>query len=165
MKKIILLTLLVSLSSCTKTPEQKAQKSVSDYLVSKLDDPKSYESVSFGKLKSTFTDIKDDPKYLKLEAEYIEANTKQDEQYQSAMSMTHDNTIKEATDLFKKRMAITKSIGDEIADFRKNFKPQSILIMNHKYRARNKMGALVLDSLTFTMDRFYKVKAEREAAN
>lgn len=60
MKKIILgLSLFVFFASCTKSSENQAQENVKKYITTKMDDPKSYESVSFGKLekgKSSYQD-------------------------------------------------------------------------------------------------------------
>lgn len=52
MKKTYLASaLLVLLCSCQITKEQKAKKLVDDYLKGTLNDPGSYESVSFGNLR------------------------------------------------------------------------------------------------------------------
>jgi hypothetical protein len=56
MKKYIFITMLLILSACTFTKQQKAEKLIKKYLDSSLNDPKSYESVSFSepiKLKDT----------------------------------------------------------------------------------------------------------------
>ena len=51
MKKILILFCFVLLFiSCTKTPEQKAQKQIKEYLAKVLNDTNSYEPVSFGTL-------------------------------------------------------------------------------------------------------------------
>ena len=55
MKKLIIILCFVSLFiSCTKTPEQKFQNLIKEYLTTVLNDPKSYESVSFGTLDNNY---------------------------------------------------------------------------------------------------------------
>lgn len=59
---------LLIVSSCQITTNQKVQHAVKVYLDSTLNDPKSYESVSFGKiyyLKDTVVDLNGKPDTLK----------------------------------------------------------------------------------------------------
>lgn len=49
MKKPILIALIVILSACTFTKQQKAEKLVKDYLKTHLNDPDSYQYVEFSK--------------------------------------------------------------------------------------------------------------------
>jgi len=50
MKRFLFIACLLILSSCQFTKQQKAEKLVKDYLKTHLNDPDSYENVSFGKL-------------------------------------------------------------------------------------------------------------------
>lgn len=54
MKKIRYLLLSLFLSSCTLTNQQKAEKLVTKYLDSALNDPHSYESLNFSTVKKHF---------------------------------------------------------------------------------------------------------------
>jgi hypothetical protein len=52
MKRILIILLM--LSACTQTPEQKAKSAIKKFLEKTLNDPSSYEPVDFGKLDSMF---------------------------------------------------------------------------------------------------------------
>ncbi|GAC1308097.1 MAG: hypothetical protein NVSMB24_21190 [Mucilaginibacter sp.] len=52
MKKNLLIALFIILSSCTQTKQQKAESLVKDYLKTHLNDPNSYESVSFSPIQN-----------------------------------------------------------------------------------------------------------------
>ena len=77
MKKLILLLLVLTFVSCTKNAENQAKENIEKYIMAKLDDPKSYESVSFGKLEKTKTTVKDDAKYKLLLLELDEIDKKE----------------------------------------------------------------------------------------
>jgi hypothetical protein len=63
MKKIILgLLLTMAFTSCTKSPEDQAQENIQVYITSKMDDPKSYESVKFSKLEKGKSSYQDEVK-------------------------------------------------------------------------------------------------------
>ena len=54
MKKLLFITLVFILSSCSVTDQQKAESAVKDYIKEQLDDPSSYEPISFTDLKPRY---------------------------------------------------------------------------------------------------------------
>src|SRR5579862_4156486 len=64
MKKLLYIILIFSSSCGHKSPEERAKKLIDEQMKLTLNDYKSYEPVTFGKLDSSFTDFKDDPKYI-----------------------------------------------------------------------------------------------------
>lgn len=153
MKKLINLVLLVVFStiivSCT-SPEKKAQKAIKDYLQANLNDAKSYESVEFGKLITDSTEF-----YAPLYDYAIEESA-----YKSDSLLYdefHDNSDK------AKMLESENQLNEKKKEFEKakaNFKSELIYKMSHKYRAKNKLGAVILEENTFIIDKDFN-KAER----
>ena len=159
MKKLILLLLVLTFVSCTKNAENQAKENIEKYIMAKLDDPKSYESVSFGKLEKTKTTVKDDAKYKLLLLELDEIDKKTQSAFDLAMSMTHAETIRAATESFNRLDAMGKSTIAEIKKFENKYKPIDIYKIKHTYKAKNKMGALVLDSCIVVLDTVMNVSS------
>lgn len=154
MKRIITiigLTLLVV--SCSKTPQQQAEENIKEYLLKKLDDPNSYQTVSFGKLEKDKSSYKDDPKYLKLIKEELKTDSIANVSYQQAMTFKHKNTIKAATETYKQVSKIRDIETKDIKEFEKDYKPVDRFILKHSFRTKNKIGALILDSCTLILDK------------
>lgn len=139
--------------SCSKTLEQQAQENIKVYLSKKLDDPRSYEAVSFGKLEKDRSSYKDDPKYLKLIKEELKTDSIANVSYQQAMTFTHKNTITSAIKTYKQVSVIRDVEIKDIKKFKKNYKPVDRFTIKHSFRAKNKMGALILDSCTVILDK------------
>lgn len=154
MKKIILFTALsLVLLSCSKSQEEQAQENAKEYLSKKLDDPKSYESVSFGNLEKGKSSYQDEEEYKKLVLEYEDMDKRVTDAYDFAMSMTHENTIKSATESYNKLASMRSSVLTETEQYLKKYKSVDIFKMKHSFRANNKIGALILDSCTVVFDK------------
>jgi pyruvate/2-oxoacid:ferredoxin oxidoreductase beta subunit len=159
MKKIILgLSLVIAFASCTKNPENQAQENVQEYITTKMDDPKSYESVTFGKLEKGKSSYKDEEKYKNLVLEYEDMDKRVSDAYDFAMSMTHEETIKGATKSYNSLASMRSSYLTQIEKYMKTYKPVDIFKIKHSYRGKNKMGALILDSCKVILDKDLKVK-------
>ena len=159
MKKIILgLLLAIAFTSCTKSPENQAQENIQEYITSKMDDPKSYESVKFGKLEKGKSSYQDEEKYKKLNLEYNDMDKRVSDAYDFAMSMTHEETIKSATKSYNSLASMRSSSLNQIERYIKTYKPVDIFKIKHSYRGKNKMGALILDSCNVILDKNLKVK-------
>ena len=63
-KLAFILTALIFLNSCS-SPERKAQKAIKEYLKFTLNDFKSYEPVSYGKIDYAFSSYEVSPEYRK----------------------------------------------------------------------------------------------------
>ncbi|MFV5701060.1 hypothetical protein ACM55F_04220 [Flavobacterium sp. XS2P12] len=159
MKEIILgLSLAMVFASCTKNPENQAKENVEEYITTKMDDPKSYESVKFGKLEKGKSSYQDEEKYKKLVLEYNEIDKRVSDAYDLAMSMTHEETIKSATKSYNSLASMRSSYLTQIDRYMKTYKPVDIFKIKHSFRGKNKMGALILDSCNVILDKNLKVK-------
>lgn len=148
MKKIILsCTVLLTLLSCSKSPEAQAEENIKNYITQKLDDPKSYESVSFGKLDNYTAELKDDPEFIKLYTEFDKASKLEVDAYAQTLENTDNERIVQlSSEIYKSRQDSAKIALDAVQKYKANYKPGEMFKMSHKFRAKNKMGALVLDS-------------------
>jgi glycyl-tRNA synthetase alpha subunit len=159
MNKIILgLSLVIAFASCTKSPENQAQENIQEYITTKMDDPKSYESVTFGKLEKGKSSYQDEEKYKNLVLEYEDMDKRVSDAYDFAMSMTHEETIKRATKSYNSLTSMRSLYLTQIEKYIKTYKPVDIFKIKHSYRGKNKMGALILDSCKVIMDKDLKVK-------
>lgn len=146
MKYLLSLVLIICLLSCNTSNEDKTKALVKEYLSKNLNDPKSYEEVSWGKIDSSF---------ITFEERYrIELHTLE----------------KLSTDAISELRNGDISIGNEnkksydslnlvIENLKKQYKPTfNSLMIRHDYRAKNAFGAVVLQSKTFYIsDDFSKI--------
>lgn len=150
MKKLIFVfvVLLALISSCSKTPEQKAQQSIKDYLQKNLNDAKSYESVEFGTL------LFDSTSYDDTEAGKIFKEIEYKYEYDSIVSGISNELQKEFIESKQKYEDAKVNYDTELLKFKPEFKGYTI---RHKYRGKNKMGGVVLESKYFIMDKEFKI--------
>jgi hypothetical protein len=159
MKKIILgLSAIALLVSCSKSPEEQAKENIEKFITSKMDDPKSYESVSFGKLEKTKSSVNDDDKYFELVKEELHIDSLATISYNDAMNFTSDKAIASATKNYEEINKLLQSQIQEVKEYKKKYNPVDIYKIKHSYRGKNKMGALILDSCTVILDKDLKVK-------
>jgi hypothetical protein len=156
MKKLIVLALVISIFSCNVSNENKAKTLVKDYLKNSLNDPKSYEEISWGKLDSSYSkiDLFSDEDYLRqLDRKADEISLNKYEPNRTLNDMSRD--IAELKSIQKK----ADSVGKLIEYKKVNFKPQfERFKINHIYRAKNAMGGLIIQKNTFYIaDDFSKV--------
>jgi hypothetical protein len=160
MKKIIsiFIVLTVIISSCSISPEKKAQKAIKDYLQKNLNDAKSYESVEFSLLCKDETTIKN-TKFGK-ELDNLEFDC-----YADSLGMIDSKKEKDYQMLtfyktkFKNDKLKYSNTLDQYRDSIKNFKSEFVgYLMTHKYRAKNKMGGYILESALFIMDKNFNIK-------
>lgn len=161
-KLLIVLFSIFILISCSKSPEKQAKENVEKYIKAKLDDPKSYESVNFGKLDSTFSLFDESKEGIELQ--------QQDEKYSQRMSELSaeidiadniselDKIIEETKIISQKRKDLTDTIFSRSIAYSGKFCGYKI---KHSFRAKNKMGALVLDSCIVELDTLMNVKLIR----
>lgn len=134
-------------ASCAITPQQKAEKAVKKYILSEIDNPRSYEPVSFGTLNTVYTDYNDitDEKY----AEYREAR-RDYENYlryvREGLNILAEYSKAEAMEN-KKKMDRMQPYADSVeAAFVPEPKYMSIW---HEFRSENRYGATVKESHFF----------------
>ncbi len=143
MKKILLSAALLSLLiSCNTTPQGQAEKLVKNYLDKTMNDPSSYESISFTPLDSTFTEYAKSVEAAKIQAEISKL------QWQSDSLKYAD---KPAEALIKIREAIAL---DSIYNLNKdNYKGEfNGWVTIHNYRGNNAMGGKVKAKTAFFLN-------------
>ena len=144
-------------ASCNKSTENQAQENIKEYITTKMDNPKSYESVSFGNLEKGKSSYQDEEEYKKLVLEYDYMNKRVTDAYYFGMPMTYENTIKSATESYNK-LASMLTVLKEIDQYFKKYKSVDIFKIKHSFRCKNKMGVLILDSCNVILDKNLKVK-------
>ncbi len=152
MKRILLLILLLSACSHFQTKQQIAQGLIKKYLDSTLNDPHSYESVSFTKLDTGKTSYTETPEYDVLD---------------SSITSIHDSLITERVDVnypslynttrivrkIRKLMQDSLLLDSKLNNLQNQFKPiQNCWFISHTYRAKNGFGALGLHTTIFKID-------------
>ncbi len=167
MKNLCILIISSFIISCSQNPQQIAEKSVRDYLQKNLNDASSYESVEFGKLDSTFSSVVSLKQYqdsLAIIDTIKNTNTYIDEQVQnlkdenSSQGYTFDvekiPAIKEMREMQKSYRKRDSLIHIYLDGLRNNFKQEFIgFSITHKYRGKNGLGALILKTDTFQLDK------------
>ncbi|MDH6308105.1 hypothetical protein M2451_002624 [Dysgonomonas sp. PFB1-18] len=178
--KISAFFLLATLAfiGCSKSPQQKAEELVKNYLKENLHDPQSYESVVFSKIDTIWD-------YQENKIEALEYGGKTlIEKYQDTLLISNALMALEANDM-ETYKSLTSNIGiqekeristlnqedkseyyktaDSIRQILKHFEMEKENIkkappimdgfsIEHKYRAKNAMGAKVLNEATFMID-------------
>jgi len=160
MKKPILITFMVILSSCTFTKQQKAEHLVKVYLDSALNDPHSYEKVSFDSLKAEYKSYdRSDPEGKRLDtlaASFIDTSGKYKKMADSELyqvSNTNFNKFKQYNKLDTLYSKKSDSVEAIIKIKSVGYKgPLQDYVISHTYRAKNGFGALSLHTSTFEID-------------
>jgi disulfide oxidoreductase YuzD len=159
MRKLLFFVVLSFICvSCSKTPEQKAKQAVKDYLQKNLNDAKSYESVEFGKVDSVFSSFDESKEgvELKLKEDVL---SKRVVELSNRIDVAENNSelkkiIEENKELTQKRKDLVDTIFYKSIKYKGTFSGYKI---NHKYRAKNKMGAMVLTEDCFILDKNFAV--------
>jgi hypothetical protein len=152
MKKLFYLSmvsLVLTLVSCNSN-EKKAQKLIKEYLSKNLNDVASYESVEFSKLDSTVSLF-----YFSSEGE--ELTKKQDAANNRAFELGIEDVLEENPSI-QDSIKIYKQIEEECKIMyekkEKEFKGEfNGWRMSHKYRAKNGLGATILNTTDFRFNK------------
>jgi len=142
-------TLISLIVSCDQSPKRKAETSIKKYLTEHMHDPRSYEPVSFEKIDSNFSSFSDTERYKQL-----------DQLYKASRFNTNSAVPLE------KRMAEMDSLRNLIEKERSAFKGKfEGFTIVHNFRAKNKMGALILTSQEFKLDPQFKITKMKEVGD
>jgi hypothetical protein len=161
MKKF--LPILIVLFSCSQSPEERAKKGIKEYMSKTMHDFKSYEPVEFGKLDSSFTNFYQTEEYNRLDS--------LNKFYQSSYEyflLSAKNTPNLELKKFQHKAATeyrdsSKVISDLIAQKDKEFKGVfNGYTIEHKFRGKNAMGASIINSDLFVLDKNFNVTKTRE---
>jgi hypothetical protein len=157
MKVFLLPALLaVMFASCTHT--QKAHTLIKHYLDSALNDPSSYESVSFSNIDTAFTNFTEDTDYINSHRKADSIQVEFDTWKEKYPDFDGDSELSHRTAVFYEKME--KYFDDaklkqlQIAeDVSKNYKPVfKCWKIEHTYRAKNGFGALGIHTTEFEID-------------
>jgi hypothetical protein len=155
MRKIALITVVLAtvLFGCT-SPEKKAQKLIEEKLQEILNDPKSYEPVSFGSLDSAFTSVYENLDYIRINAKYTvySGNVEDKSNYE----YFDEDKIKYVVDfeLWQSEIDTAKKYIAVLEKMEKEFIPEfKGWSMTHKLRAKNAMNATILGEYIFWFDK------------
>lgn len=156
-KLFILISILLTVGCAS--PEKKAQKLIKDNLITNMNDPKSYESVSFESLDSSFTDIETDPQMNALfeKSQYFLREAKEKEAEYESIYVYDQQTISEKRKISDEWGAALDSANyysDEMKEYHRNFK--SVFNgwkMSHTFRGKNSFGATIKNTSVFYFDK------------
>lgn len=152
MKKFILsLFAIAMLCSCGKSNEEKAQELIKTDLKETMKDWHSYESVSFSKLDSTFTEYKNLPEAEKIEMEVAKLQAESDSIRILANSSASYNKVlfDQAIEKIRKAKELDSTFNANKENYKGNFNGWQMI---HKYRGNNSYGAKDLATTAFYFD-------------
>jgi len=149
MKKLfVIFSIVLFISACSKqkTKEGLAKLNIKSYIDSTLNDPKSYESISFGNLDTLYNTVYTDSAYLRLEI------------ISTDIEIENSNLLIKDYDKWNAHKPIYQKTIDSIKKLEdiamSNYKPRFIgYQMTHKLRAKNALGALMLQEWRFKFDK------------
>lgn len=162
MRKILylFLNIAMALMSCSKSFEEKAHESVRTYLIKNIDDPSSYESVEFGKMDSVKgLNREEREKYIKAVEERKDNRYIIEVEKLISSGEIHHNKIlyeQKKNELRKEDSIRRKAFWDSLSiKYPMKFIGYNI---THKFRAKNKVGALELQEYKFFLDTNFVVE-------
>jgi hypothetical protein len=149
--------------SCHQTKKEKAQKLVTDYLKTSLNDPSSYESISFDTLRTSYEDYEagnpDGRKLSDKSIMFLDSIAKYQKLSQDETEKPLHNQITNDKNYFyythrdsvfsKKEDSIDKIIKIQGENFKGRIVGYGI---NHMYRAKNGFGAVMIYNTDFWID-------------
>lgn len=156
MKKIVLaLSASIILFSCSKSLEKQAESNITEYLKTNMDDPSSYESVEFGKLDTLHTSFSETAEGIKLNTEDDKLKQQSDNLSNRLdlpnLTMSDLKSIESENEkITKRRKEINSILMDKVLTYKGEVNGYS---MSHKFRGKNKLGAIILNDVRFNFDK------------
>ncbi len=135
----IIASALVILSACN-SEQNKAEKAVKQYLQRNLQDPKSYEPVSFSDVKKVQRSYKETMDYALWMRSYKDAKEEFD------LYINYDVDKAEITLKFMKQYDSIMQAREAV------FIPVTEYMIKHKYRAKNALGGTVTTESVYYLD-------------
>lgn len=149
MKQFILSVFtIISLCSCGKSNEEKAQELIKSQLKNTMKDWTSYEEVKFGKLDSTFTDYKTTEEAKTLQSEISQLQDKADS-IKAISELNGSNSTNERLALIRSAIKLDSIYNTHNEIYKGPFNGWSML---HKYRGNNSYGAKEVATSVFYFD-------------
>ena len=164
MKSIIFFPLALFLFSCS-TPEQKLIKEVESHLISNLNDPKSYERISFN-IKDSITNLEFEKKSIETNLKFSQEQVDRDlpilQQEKELLKLTNDmydrdrvNKDQAEIDSLKKIINLNGKKLEELKTTKDNGSIKYIYF-KAQFRAKNEFGALIVNEKDIVLD--YNIK-------
>ncbi|WP_183577301.1 hypothetical protein HDF18_11525 [Mucilaginibacter sp. X5P1] len=153
-KNILLIASCILMASCV-SKQHKAEKLVKNYLNTHLNDPASYDAVSFGDIDTVFKRYAETKQYDSLKAANITAKERVDKIKDTLMNLitTSKMAYMEALKRQMKYEADTGTLSKAIRSNELLFKgPVKGWVIAHSYHAKNASGAIVLHNAQFRLD-------------
>lgn len=172
MKKILfLLTISISFFSCVLNDQQKAEKAVKDYLKTNLNNPKSYESVDFGKLVRNYVQFEETDESLSCLAKMKQLDDKIQLEKETYDKLQIDNIVWNSK---KSKHGLTesnlrqKNNNEEYEKAKIQYnkkkscyvKKQKGWAISHTFRGQNVYGAIITETKYFELN--YEFIVEKE---
>jgi uncharacterized protein YcfL len=142
-KYLFLFVSLLLLVGCVKSDDEKAEQLVKEWLMNNINDPSSLEIISIEPIKTdSVLNYRDDINYKMKERDIVSAIHYATKSYDEGFS-----------ELAKKYGNEVKAYEKDLEQIKERFKPYSMgKITTVKYRAKNELGALVLEEKFFRFD-------------
>lgn len=148
MKTIKLLTVIASamviLSACN-SEQKKAEKMVSQYVKERLNDPASYESVSFSDVKKVKRPFEQSAAYKIFGEAFLKAK----EDFEFAKRFDNIDDMHSSLELMKTYDSVMTVHAAE-------WNPETEYQITHKYRAKNQLGGIVTSESIYFMDTAFR---------
>jgi hypothetical protein len=162
MRKILVVLFLAVVSSCSQEPQDKPKRLIAEWIKANANDPDSYEPGEYSGLDTAFQKY-DDNGGLIIQAELISLETSKVSQEASLsdwQGMSHTSVydpvevakLKQNIESLSKQIDSLKVVYEKEKsgyDEKSNYR----LFMTHSFRAKNVMGALVLQNYYFEFDK------------
>jgi hypothetical protein len=152
----LLIALSVSFFSCNEQPIDKVKAGIKSYVITNFNDPDSYEPIEFGKLDTIMSSYPEEDFFWQLEHKKDSIKTLINFLSEFVGNNSERNFhIEEKKDSLLKYNSVLVLKQDSMMDI---FEPkfQNYLI-EHKFRAKNNFGALILNNYRFYLDSTFKV--------
>ena len=142
-KYLFLFVSLLLLVGCVKSDDEKAEQLVKEWLMNNINDPSSLEIISIEPIKTdSVLNYRDDINYKMKERDIVSAIHYATKSYDEGFS-----------ELAKKYGNEVKAYEKDLEQIKERFKPYSMgKITTVRYRAKNELGALVIEEKFFRFD-------------
>jgi len=153
MKKLLFVfaVIMITMVSCNVTTQGKVETSVKNFLKENLNDPSSYEPISFDSLENRMG--ADGDWEIELEIASLEL------ELELELSKLESNIAYDALTISLKNQL------DSLKEIKENLEYKVIgYCVGHKYRAKNGFGALISEHSFFNLDTNFKVISTKSQA-
>lgn len=162
MRKILVVIFILVLASCVNEPQDKPKELIAEWIQTNANDPDSYEPGEYSGLDTAFQKFEDNDG-LQIQAELISleaSKVSQEASLSDWQGMSHTSVydpaevakLKQNIGSLSRQIDSLKLVyekGKSGYDEKSNYR----LFMTHSFRAKNAMGALVLQNYYFEFDK------------